>query len=176
MDVATDIFSEHNAGSAANEAVLNAFFLVGGFLCDIGFIAVTRRLIRWAREMTQPLRVVAVVALNCLLAAVLVGPMLSLASATIVINFPSWLSWFVSISESNVLDALLALLFVFLALILLVHRAIWPLLTRTLFRMQDIGTKGRRGILVTVGLALLGWSGAKLPELVKELAKTLGKG
>ncbi len=67
------------------------------------------------------------------------------------------------------------MLFVLLALVLLIHRAIWPLLTRTLFRMADIGTKGRRAILTTVGLALLaaGISG-KVPELVQKLIEKLG--
>ena len=56
---------------------------------------------------------------------------------------------------SNFLDFLLALLFVLPSVLLLVHRAFWPLLTRTLFRMTDIGTKGRRGILIVIGLALI---------------------
>jgi hypothetical protein len=80
------------------------------------------------------------------------------------------------VGVSNLFDVAFALLFAFLASALLLHRAVWPLLTRTLFRMSDIGTKGRRGILITVGLALLGWSGAQLPDLVKELVKALGKG
>jgi len=80
------------------------------------------------------------------------------------------------VGTSNLFDVALALLFGLLVSILLMHSAVWPLLTRTLFRMQDIGTKGRRGILVTVGLALLGWSGAHFPELVKDLVKALGKG
>jgi hypothetical protein len=51
---------------------------------------------------------------------------------------------------SNMFDIVLALLFVLLAVMLLIHRLLWPLLTRTLFRMQDIGTKGRRAILATI--------------------------
>jgi hypothetical protein len=39
---------------------------------------------------------------------------------------------------TNIFDVLLGLLFLFLASILLLHRALWPLLTRTLFRMTDI--------------------------------------
>jgi hypothetical protein len=78
------------------------------------------------------------------------------------------------LGASNFFDVGLALFFGFLVSILLVHRALWPLLTRTLFRMQDIGTKGRRGILMSVGLALLGWSGVHLTGLVKEMVKILG--
>jgi hypothetical protein len=48
------------------------------------------------------------------------------------------------VSSGNLFDALLALLFETLALTLLVHRVFWPLLSRILFRIQDIGTNGRR--------------------------------
>jgi hypothetical protein len=86
--------------------------------------------------------------------------------------------WFIaaSIATTNIFDVALALLFVLLAAMLLIHRLLWPLLTRTLFRIQALGTIGRRGILVTVGLTLLGWSGVHLPELARELLKALGKG
>jgi len=42
--------------------------------------------------------------------------------------------------------------------------------------MTDIGTKGRRAILTSVGLALLSASvfGGKLPELLKGLVKIFG--
>jgi len=81
-----------------------------------------------------------------------------------------------AIWSSNLFDSLFAFVFVVLAAVLLVHRALWPVLTRTLFRMSDIGTTGRRGILITVGLALLGWSGVQLPDLLKELVKGLATG
>ncbi len=76
---------------------------------------------------------------------------------------------------SNFFDVAIALLFVLLAFVLLVHRLAWPLLTRTLFKMADIGTKGRRAILTTVGLALLaaGISG-NVPELVQKLIEKFG--
>ncbi len=53
------------------------------------------------------------------------------------------------------------------------HRVLWPLLSRPLFRMQDIGTKGRRAILTAVGLSLLTGSffGGKVPEWLKEILK-----
>jgi hypothetical protein len=85
------------------------------------------------------------------------------------------LLYFGLVSATNIFDALLALLFVFLALILLVHRLVWPLLARTLFRMQDIGTKGRRGVLVAVGLALLAAAlhVEKFSELFKKIIEKL---
>lgn len=152
--------------------------LVAGFCCDALFIVATRRLLRWAGEMVEAYKVLSVVILNTLIAILLVSPMLLLrhllpGRGPMVLPSHTFLAFAL---WSNLVDVALALLFVFAAAILLIHHALWPLLTRTLFRMQDIGTKGRRGILMTVGLALLGWSGLKLPDLVRELVKALGKG
>jgi hypothetical protein len=147
---------------------------VGGFASDVAFVAVTRRMLRWAGGMTRSLRVAGVVVLSLLIAVILVGPMFLPPGFLRSRGIP-FLPFVVILTESltNVFDGLLALLFVFLALILLVHRLIWPLLTRTLFRMQDIGTKGRRAILAAIGVVLLGGAvfGGKFPDLLKELIK-----
>jgi hypothetical protein len=51
-----------------------------------------------------------------------------------------------------------------------------PLRSRTLFKMQANGTKGRRAILALFRAALLGTSmfGGRFPELLKELVKRFG--
>jgi hypothetical protein len=79
-------------------------------------------------------------------------------------------------SMLNSIDAVVASLIAILTALLLIHRLLWPILTRTLFRMQDIGTKGRRGVLVTFGLAILSWSGVTFTDLMRELLKALRKG
>jgi hypothetical protein len=154
-------------------------FFVGGFCCDAIFIVLTRRLLRWAGEMTASLKVVGVLILNLALAIALVSPVFFsflLPSADFLHG-----TWFfatptlMAVAMSNLFNSLLALLFVVLATILLIHRALWPLLTRTLFRMQDLGTTGRRAILMTVGLSLMSLSGWKVPELFKALGKIIGK-
>src|SRR5262249_26849618 len=131
--------------------------VLGSFVCDVIFIALTRWLVRWAGEMTSTLKVAGAVILNLLVAFALVFPVLlsgALAiegeEATKNLVVPAMLVGF-----SNLFDVGLALLFVVLAVVLQVHRGLWPLLTRTLFRMQDMGTIGRRAILTTVGIALL---------------------
>jgi hypothetical protein len=151
---------------------------VGGFISDIAFIVVMRRLLRFAGQMTRTLRVVAAAALAILAAGCLMGPLFLLlhAAASGQTDPGRVLSLGAVISLADTFDAILALLFLILALLLLIHRAVWPILIRTLFRMQDIGTKGRRAILTAVGVALLGSSvfGEKVPELLKDLIKILG--
>jgi hypothetical protein len=164
------------------------FLLLGalGFLCDIAFVAATRRMLRLAGEMSRSLNVALVIVVNFLLALALIGPflvgLLRGVKRPSTLTSSSDVAWstvrmiLAAISLTNIFDAVLALLFVFLALILLIHRATWPLLARTLFKMQDIGTKGRRAILTAVGMALLSASifHEKIPDLLKEVIKAFG--
>lgn len=156
-----------------------ALFL-GGFCCDVFFIAATRRLVRWAGEMTRSLTVVGILTCNLLLAVALVAPGLVWQRASIASLFIGSRWWFVilvtmAVGLSNLFDFLFASLFAVLAAVLLIHRALWPLLTRTLFRMQGIGTNGRRAILLLVGTTLIGVSGTKLPEFLNELVRIFVK-
>lgn len=177
----TDLFGASDSDSLSGATIIASTF-VGGFISDIAFIAAMRRLLRFAGQMTQSLRVVAAMALAMIAAGCLMGPLFLLLHAAFKTgqpdlgDFGKGLLIGVWVSLADTFDAILALLFVILALLLLVHRAIWPLLTRTLFRMTDIGTKGRRAILTLVGLALLGASvfGGKFPELLKDVTKILG--
>lgn len=153
--------------------------LAGGFCCDLFFIIATRFLVRLAGEVNRSLRLLGILFSNVLLAVILVGPafvwyrqgVFSILQKSTSIAFA-----IAAVSMSNLFDGIVALLFVLLALILIVHRSVWPLLTRTLFRMADIGTKGRRAILTTVGIALLGTSvfGGKFPELMAKLIEKFG--
>jgi hypothetical protein len=173
------VFSVFHCGCSPSDS--SKFFLVllsailMGFGCDLFFIAATRKLLRWAAQMVSWVGVSLTVLLNLVLAVALVLPI----PAVRLVPHPSFeMKEFLFIpiiaGASNILDSALASLFVLLALLLLVHRAVWPLLTRTLFRMADIGTKGRRAILTTVGLALVaaGVTG-KVPELVQKVIEKL---
>jgi hypothetical protein len=175
------------------EAAGLLFVLVSllGFFCDISFVALTRRLLRFAGEMTSFFRILLVVVGTICLGIGLMAPYLASQvsfpgdflnpDAASQSNIPSYLSrqiigflvnpFLYSISVTNVFDAMLALVFVLLAVILLVHRAAWPLLTRTLFHVQDIGTKGRRAVLIALGIALLS---GKLDDLLQKLIEKFG--
>jgi hypothetical protein len=151
--------------------------VLSSFGCDVIFITLTRRLLRWAGEMTSSLKVLATVIVNFFLAVLFVSPLLVGVNIKLIGDLRDEILITISmIAFSNIVDAVVALFYVLLAVLLLIHRALWPLLTRTLFRMTDIGTKGRRSILTTVGLALLSVSvfGGKFPELLKDLVKIFG--
>jgi hypothetical protein len=174
-----------NAIQVSNPLALEGFTIIyaalfaGGFFCDVLFIAITRKLMKRAGDMKKSRAVIGSLLANLVLAAFLVGPAffwsgrrvfpLLQKNMILAISIPT-------ISMSNMFDAVFALLFGFLASMLLLHRLLWPFLTRTLFRMTDIGTKGRRSILVAIGVALLSASvfGGKFPELLKDLVKAFG--
>jgi hypothetical protein len=151
--------------------------VLGGFGCDVIFITLTRQLLRWAGEMTSSLKVLATVIVNLFLAVLFVSPLLVGVNIKPIGDLRDQILITISmIAVSNIVDAVIALFYVLLAVLLLIHRLFWPLLTRTLFRMADIGTKGRRAILTSVGLALFSASvfGGKVPELLKDLVKIFG--
>jgi hypothetical protein len=158
--------------SASNlKTVMVALFSIGA-LVDIAFIFVTRRLIRWAGEMNSVAKVTCISAFNLLLATILIGPGLLITKQDVANGTSTASTCVAVVALSNLFDATLALLFVVLVLALLLHRLVWPLLTRTLYGVASIGVTGRRKLLVTSGLVLLSWAGTRLLTfLLKVLAK-----
>jgi len=150
--------------------------LVACFGCDMLFIATTRQCLRWAGEMRQSYKIVVLVLLNIVFGAGLVlapfiwalktsvGEMFSDEIGLAILGRASFaghehvlpLHVVLAVSASNMIDLLVASVFVLLAALLLIHRVLWPLLNRSIFRFQEIGTKGRRAILVSAGLMLVG--------------------
>jgi len=164
-------------GVTSELSVRILLLVLGGFVCDVIFITLTRQLLRWAGEMTSSLKVLATVIVNFLLAVLFVSPLLVGVNIKPIGDLRDQILVTISmIAVSNIADAVIALFYVLLAVLLLIHRLLWPLLTRTLFRTADIGTKGRRAILTAVGLALLGASvvGGRFPDLLKDLVKIFG--
>jgi hypothetical protein len=156
--------------------MLVVLVVVCSFVSDFVFVAVTRRLLRLVERANNYIAIVVIVFVNFAVAACLTA-------------FPAW--WGVRLSTEhgphskaaillflssslNSVDAIIASVFGLFALLLLVHRVVWPLLTRTLFRIQDIGTKGRRAMLFTVGTGLLTLAGFGLPEWLKGIFKSFG--
>ena len=74
---------------------------------------------------------------------------------------------------SNVIDGVVAFVFVVLAAVMLAHRLLWPLLDRPLYALQGIGIARRRWLFGAVGLTLLGWGGWRLPDALKEIVKSV---
>ena len=59
---------------------------------------------------------------------------------------------------SNIIDIFVSLFFVMLALLLLAHRVVWPLLDVPVYALQRVGVIGRRKLMVFVGFTMLAFS------------------
>jgi hypothetical protein len=146
------------------------------FFGDLIFVIVTRRMLAWAGKLNSILTVLSLLLLNLLLAFLFVVPvaLVPYLDTDNRIGFALG-AFLIFIPFANIFDIILSLLWVLLALILLIHRLLWPVLNRTLFRVTGIGTIPRRIILVACGMALLNVSffHERIPELFKELVKVL---
>lgn len=146
--------------------------MLGSFVCDVAFVTFTRAMLRFAAQMNSAAKVTAVVVLDLLLGFLLLVPFFFSLNLIGSDNALPWI-WnsqtLGTIGLSNIFDVALAALFVLLAVLLLFHRALWPLLVRSVLKLTDM--KVRRAVLTAIGLALLSTSlfGGKFPELVKKL-------
>lgn len=155
-------------------ALTTVIVLFAAFACDVSFIVLTRQLLRWASDSDNFLKILTLVIANCSLAILLivVGPIWWVVNKEVVhtsgLNIKQEIvNDMLLISMSNTIDGLMASAFVIMAALLLIHRIFWPLLNRSIFRIQDIGFMGRRALLFCVGLGLL-TIGAVIPEWLKE--------
>lgn len=142
---------------------------VASFACDLLFIAATRRLLRWSAGLRRFSEIAAVILLNSLIGVLFIlGPYLIGNSMSGNSIFTLVLGdMFGMLSALNVVDGLVASVFIFLAVSMLAHRLFWPLINRPLYALRERGV--RRAVFATVGVALLAYAGLDVPELVKQL-------
>jgi hypothetical protein len=137
------------------------------FCCDIGFIALTRRLLRWVSAVNEFPKALAIVVFNLALAS----PLLLIGAG---VKHPSPVRGMITVLlMSNMIDGIVASVFVVLTAVMLTHRLLWPLIDRLLYALQGIGIARRRWLFGAIGVTLLGWGGWRLPEALKEIVKTV---
>jgi len=149
-----------------------------GVVCDAGALALTRALIAWQTEwMSFPRLIVAgilelFVALLLLTAPVFVG--LSVMSRSVGKSLHAgFLGWGAMLAPTtNVLTAAIALALFGAATLLVVHRMMWPVVARPLYRLARLrvfGSTAGRTALFGLGSAAvsigLGWANAIIDHL-----------
>ncbi|HSE18955.1 MAG TPA: hypothetical protein VLB46_17985 [Pyrinomonadaceae bacterium] len=150
------------------------FFYVGlliGIGSDVLFIMVLRRLLRYGGRSTSLPKLIAIAGIFtfCILVLFL-GPIVyetrsrsfqaTYASET---HFTIWVA-----VTSNLCIALIGATVVLLGVMLMVHKAFWPMLDRPLYALQRLGINRRKVVLRWVGSTLLGFSigGEQLAQIV----------
>ncbi len=174
-------------------ALMLLAFLLGvgvGIASDVGFIVLTRKILRWGTGAASFFAISAMVLLNLLLALILAfGPAgLGFGVSWIVFGFhnyerqypagPLSLSIFVAglqqigyiASLSNAITALLACVFVLLAIAALVHRLFWSLLERPIYALQRFGIARRSKLMGNLGVAFCGLGLGVAPSWLKVVA------
>jgi polyferredoxin len=152
---------------------------------DFIFIALIRRLLRWASGLASFRKIAGVVFINCCIAFLLV--LLPFSLGTQVYN---WLTGqavhegsriiaqkglyflsatLVATAMGNFITVLVAILFIVLAFIMLLHRVFWPFLARPIYALQRLGIARRNKLMITLGLALLGFAIGGIPAWLKDV-------
>jgi hypothetical protein len=163
----------------ASEGVGIGFVLVlaASLFSDIAFVTLTRRLLRWTEELTLATASIVVFIADSLLGILLfLGP-LSLFPNLVREEMDPSQGTTVSdvvlyIGSSNGLAFLLSAFLTFVAFFLLLHRMLWPMMTRFLYVVAPSRTQ--KVLLVLVGTSLLSFAlGKPLSDEAKELIKGL---
>jgi hypothetical protein len=76
----------------------------------------------------------------------------------------------------NIIDGIVSFVFVGVALLMLVHRLLWPLLCRPLYSVQALGIARRKKLFVVLGVPLLGYGGIHLPSWLQKVFAILAGG
>jgi len=154
--------------------------LLGGGACDFAFIALTRQTLSWCEHMERFSAAVFVILLNCAVAVIfLFGPALLFYVPWYDTSGPGayeramWLNQVAVFAAVNTVDALAASLFVFLALLAIMHRVFWPILSRAVYAVQGAGIARRRSLMASLGVVFLTHAGVSLPETIKKIVVTL---
>lgn len=144
-----------------------------GFACDVWFIAITRKALRWSSGLDSFIKITTVILLNIILAlALTVGPILIGRTVDHPLGPVSFISLIVA--YSNVINFFAAILFIALAMTMLVHRLFYYVLDRPIYLLQRVGFIRRKKLGVSIGVALLGFAlGIEVPTLAKDILKDI---
>jgi hypothetical protein len=153
--------------------------LLMSFACDICFIAGTRWAVDFVSKTESFWKMFVLIASNIVLAVALVifpfwwggrsSPIVAEVIGPRGSNYVDPHVYVLMLSILNLVDGLVAAIFILLALLMIIHRMAWPALARPVFALADMGIVQHRKLTACLGLALLGVSAGKLPEVVKQL-------
>jgi hypothetical protein len=167
-------FNRHVWGPDSTIYMPLACMLPFAIFCDFMFIVVTRVMLRRAAQSDRFLTILSFAMLNVCLAALLVtGPFL--LDLKFDEAFPETVDrGLVLLAFSNVLDALVSFAWLFAALIMLVHRLLWPLIERPVYALYRYGffTKQKKLAFFT-GIALLGIATPPVGQQIEKILKLI---
>jgi hypothetical protein len=164
------IITSRSVEVAADEGLFLALLALS-FVCDVSFIVLVRWVLLRIATSTHFATISLVVVLNCCLAfALFVGPIVIANQTDLRTRLPYLLYFF---GSTNVLDVVVSLFCILLALSLLGHRLLWPIFSRPLYAVADLGVAKRRNVSGLAGFLLLSYAGIGVPEGFRKLIETI---
>jgi hypothetical protein len=170
-------------------------FQIASYVCDMLFVALTKKALAWCTELTDVKKIAGVLLLNLALGCSLVW--LPLNSSTWITNLhhtaggdgdTETFSHFEAVEKAselasngklvailNFVDGIVSLTFAFAAILIGVHKVLWPLLLRPLYSLQAVGIAKRRTLFAVTGMAMFSWGGITLPESIQKIIDLFAK-
>lgn len=169
----TSLFSSEPASSLLEEATVFIVVCTLSVICDFSFIALNRLSLRWIERSNSFGSSIAIVMSNCALAALYVWiPLWSSGSMGFLdTTLPQHAGGL--IAEGNILTALIAIMFVTLALIMIIHRLAWPLVERLVYASARYGIFRHKKALALSGTALLSTVFPGVGAVIKRLIELI---
>lgn len=153
--------------------------LMLSYACDVAFVAFARLALRRCVGINHPLKIAGIVSLSGLLAlCISAAPLLPLGMDRLfhLRRYPTTLSVLNatnSVVFFNLIDLIVAVVFVFVGIAMLSHRIFWPVVARPLYVFQDLGIARRRKLLAALGITLLGYAGIGQGSWLRQIATLL---
>ena len=139
------------------------------FGCDSAFIAWTRWGLAWCSNQTRFGKIAAFLCFNCFVALFLVWLPFGVSFFFIDRNEFLVQQLFIAGYMNMMIELCASLVFFILAVLMLAHRIMWPLVSRPLYTfVRDDGV--RRTIFISLGLACVGYATGRIPRVIEWLA------
>ena len=143
--------------------------LAGSIACDILFISISRWYLRLGESMTSAWKILSMLIFNLLIGSLLLSP---LAYALLAPGrMTDVRSMWGFLGASNLITALVPLLFAMLSLMAILHLAIWPLLQGPLYSVQRYGVVRQPKLLGSVGTICIvsAWPKSPVVQMISKL-------
>jgi hypothetical protein len=185
-------------GNTALAFIFSTILMAVSFSCDLFFITITRYSLKWCSDMKRVLPILTMMVLNLVIACALFAIPVSwgvaeqingavrvadafqkLATApagtvqwSVGVARPEWNLYLddaaVMLGGANGLEAIVAVIFFLLLIVLVVHRIAWPLVEKPLYALQRLQPVKKRPALLGLGFVLLAVAtGANLERIQK---------